>query len=80
MSTEESKDRFKKTGERVQESVRADDLFKAMEVAMSALKEAVEERNEWLKDSYLGLVRAVHVLLENEYASKERRKVRGNDA
>jgi len=74
MSMEESKNRFKKTGERVQEAVRADDLFKAMEVAVSVLKEAVEERNECLNDSYLGLVRAVHLLLEDEYAIKERRK------
>jgi hypothetical protein len=80
MTTEESKNKFKETGAIVQEAVRADDLFKAMEVAMSALKEAVEERNEWLKDSYLGLVRAVHLLLEDEYASKERRKAWENDA
>ena len=80
MSIEENKRQFSDTGSKVKKAVQSNDLFKAMDLAMTALKGAVDDNNEQLKDSYLSLVRAVHVFLENQDGSIGKRKARNCDA
>jgi len=47
---------------------------------MRALKDAVEKNDQMMKDSSLSLVRGVQIMLENEYAGKDRREANDNDA
>lgn len=74
MMTESDKLEFKDTGELVKQAAREEDYFKAMDVALNALKIAISNENKELKDAYLGLVNAVYILLDEHYGSNERRK------
>ena len=80
MATDQDKEEFRTTGDKVKSAVRNDDLFEAMNIYLNALRSAVARKNQWLKDSYLSLVWSVHVLLENQYASHERKTHQSTDA